>query len=166
MCSYVTSEKIPNWTGFNYLIHEKGENEDIQKVIYLPALPKKLDTVLVMLLQPRAKTERLGLAKRDTIVDQTTDTKAVEAQENSTHKDLKGIIGLGVDGFFIVKTFLGIISKRFEDASLKRLLVESTLFSIYNLFIGTRTVQKMSSLFFRELKLITVLLLICDSYIS
>ena len=93
-------------------------------------MPEKLDTVLVMLLQPRAKTERLGLAKTDIIVDQTTDTKAVEALENPTHKDLKGIIGLGMDGFYIAMTFLGIICKRFEDASLKGLLAESTLFSI------------------------------------
>ena len=30
--SYVAPEKIPTWTGFNYLIHKKGENEDIQKL--------------------------------------------------------------------------------------------------------------------------------------
>ena len=32
LCSYVAPEKIPTWTGFNYLIHKKGENEDIQKL--------------------------------------------------------------------------------------------------------------------------------------
>ena len=53
LCSHVAPEKIPNWTGLNYLIHKKRESEDIQKVIYLPAIdasPAKLDTVLEIVL--------------------------------------------------------------------------------------------------------------------
>ena len=79
LCSYVAPEKIPTWTGFNYLIHKKGENEDIQ-VIYLPSIdtsPTKPDTVLEVLLHSKAKTLNMGFAETDVVVDQTIYAKAV-----------------------------------------------------------------------------------------
>ena len=33
LCSYIAPEKIPTWTGFNYLKHKKGKSEDIQKLL-------------------------------------------------------------------------------------------------------------------------------------
>ena len=38
LCNYLAPEKIPNSTGFNYLIDGKGESEGIQKVFYPPAI--------------------------------------------------------------------------------------------------------------------------------
>ena len=37
LCSYVAAKKVPNWTSFNYLIHKKGESEDIQKSFLPPS---------------------------------------------------------------------------------------------------------------------------------
>ena len=140
LCSYVALEKIPDWTGFNYLIHKKRESEDIQKVIYLPGIhasPAKLDTVLEMLLQSKAKAEHLGLVETDVIVDQAIYAKAVEILENPAHKDLKDFTVLQMGGFHIAMTFIGVIGKRFKDAALEDLLVESTLFGMKSLFIRT-----------------------------
>ena len=54
----------------------------------------------------------------------------MEILENSAHKDLKDFTVLRMSGFHIAMTFIGVIGKRFKDAALKDLLVESTLFGM------------------------------------
>jgi len=131
LCYTFHPSKIPNWTGFNFLLHESGDEEEVQTVTYLPAIdqsPTKLDTVLELLLQSKAKAERLGLQDTDVVVDQAIYAKAVEVMENPTHKDLKRFIVLRLGAFHISSTFIAVIGKRFGDAGLKDLLVESDLF--------------------------------------
>ena len=38
LCSWKNPSNVPNWTDFNYLIHEKGNTEPIHAVTYLPAI--------------------------------------------------------------------------------------------------------------------------------
>ena len=89
----------------------------------------KLDAVLEMLLQSKTKADHLGLAETDTVLGQVIYVKAVEVLENPAHKDLQDF-ALQMVGLHIIITFLGIIGKRFKDASLKDQLVESALFGI------------------------------------
>ena len=73
-------QKIPNWTGFNCLISgtQEGtqeETQEVHQIAYLPAInasPTKLDTVLEILIQSKAKAEFLGLEETDVVMDQFT----------------------------------------------------------------------------------------------
>ena len=129
LCSYVAPENIPTWTGFNYLIHKWGYS----KVIYLPttyASPRKLDTVLEVLLHSKAKTLNMELPETHVVVDHTIYAVPTKFLKNLAHKDLKNFIMLWMGGFCITMTFLGVIGERFKDAGLKGLLVESTVFGM------------------------------------
>ena len=131
LCSEKNPSGIPNWTGFNYLLHEEGDQESLQTVTYLPAInqsPTKLDTVLELLLQSKAKAEHLGLDETDIVVDQAIYAKAVEVLQNPAHQDLKKFIVLRMGGFHIECTFIAVIGKRFSDAGLRDLLIETGLF--------------------------------------
>ena len=131
LCSEKNPSNIPNWTDFNYLLHEEGEQESLQTVTYLPAInqsPTKLDTVLELLLQSKAKAESLGLKETDIVVDQAIYAKAVEILQNPTHADLKKFIVLRMGGFHIACTFISVIGKRFLDAGLRDLMIEADLF--------------------------------------
>lgn len=134
LCTDVNPCKTPNWSGFNYLLHDEGDNEETQFVTYLPAIdqsPTNMDTVLEMLLQSKAKAEHLGLSDTDVVVDQTIYAKAVEIIENPTYKDLKEFIVLRMGAFHTSCVFITVIGKRFGDAGLKDLLIESELFGEY-----------------------------------
>lgn len=131
LCSEKNPTTIPNWTGFNYLLHEEGSQEPLQTVTYLPAIdqsPTKLDTVLELLLQSKAKAEYLGLKETDIVVDQAIYAKAVEILQNPAYLDLKKFIVLRMGGFHIECTFISVIGKRFADAGLRELLIEIVFF--------------------------------------
>ena len=56
------TQKIPNWTGFNYQISPDGYNSD-HNVTYLPAIDKsstQIDTVYKLLNQSVMKASALG----------------------------------------------------------------------------------------------------------
>jgi len=120
--------KIPNWTGFNNLLHDKGGIESIQMVTYLPAInqsPTNPDTVLELLIQSKEKAEHLGLKETDVVADQA---KAVEILSNPNNEDLKSFIVLRLGAFHIALTFITVIGKRFGDAGLKDVLIEANIF--------------------------------------
>jgi len=122
-------KKIPNWTGFNYLI-SKTQEEKVHQIAYLPAInasPTKLDTVLEILIQSKAKAENMGLRETDVVMDQAIYTKAVEVLANPLHKNLKDFIVLRMGAFHTTCIFLAIIGKRFGDAGLRDLIVEADL---------------------------------------
>lgn len=131
--------KVPNWTGFNQILHDNGKDETIQIVAFLPAInqsPTSLDTVLELLLQSKAKAMKIGLSETDVVVDQAIYAKAVDILANPTYKDLKEFIVLRMGAFHIASNFISVIGKRFKDAGLKDILVEAKIlgkitFSIY-----------------------------------
>ena len=135
MCSAATTSLIPNWTGFNFLLHDKGEEEAVQTVTYLPAInqsPTNPDTVLELLIQSKAKAEHLGLEETDVVVDQAIYAKAVEILANPHHTELRKFIVLCMGAFHIASTFITVIGKRFSDAGLQDLLIEANIFGKNN----------------------------------
>ena len=83
-------QKIPNWTGFNYLIC--GDDWDnFHNIGYLPAInqsPTSHDTVLELLSQSKVKAEKLELTETDVVLDMGIYAKAVEIIMNPRYVDL------------------------------------------------------------------------------
>ena len=67
----------------------------------------------------------MELFEADIEIDQVIYVKAVEVQENSTHKDLKDFIALWIGGLRIA-----MIGERPKDSGLKNLLVEPAIFGM------------------------------------
>ena len=122
-------QQIPNWTGFNYLL--TGNDSDIfYKVGYLPAInqsPTSNDTVLELLTQSKLKAEKLGLTETDVVLDMAIYAKAVAILMNPRYLELKKFIVLRLGGFHTMCIFIAVIGKRFGDAGLRDLIVESNL---------------------------------------
>ena len=84
-------QRIPNWTGFNYMI-EKDNGAPIHAITYLPAIdqsPTKMETVLEVLCQSKSKAETLGLTETDVVMDQAIYAKVI------SNTLIKGIIFRG-----------------------------------------------------------------------
>ena len=73
------NNKIPNWTGFNYLITDIVA--DCHKIFYFPSLnsnPTQIETVQEMLYQTKSKGEKLQLEEVDFVCDHSIYCKALE----------------------------------------------------------------------------------------
>ena len=131
-------QTIPNWTGFNYLMCE-NECESFHRIGYLPAInqsPTSHDTVLELLIQSKLKAEKLGLAETDVVLDMAIYSKAVEILMNPKYVDLKRFIVLRLGAFHIMCIYIAVIGKRFGDAGLRDIVVESNI-------LGESSVDKM-----------------------
>ena len=132
-----TLADTPNWTGFNYLLHEQGDEEQVHTITYLPAInqsPTKLETVLELLMQSKEKAEALGLSETDVVLDQAIYAKAVEILQNPTYIDLKRFVVLRMGAFHTACIFIAVIGKRFADAGLRDLIVEARFLGMKNNF--------------------------------
>lgn len=122
-------QKIPNWTGFNYLIW--GDDcDNFHNIGYLPAInqsPTSHDTVLELLSQSKLKAEKLGLTETDVVLDMAIYAKAVEIIMNPRYVDLKKFIVLRLGAFHTMCIFIAVIGKRFGDAGLRDIIVELNL---------------------------------------
>ena len=122
-------QKIPNWTGFNYLLCNEI-SDDYHKIGYLPAInqsPSHHDTVLELLYQSKIKAEKLGLTETDVVLDMTIYSKAVEIILNPRYIDLKKFIVLRLGAFHTTCIFIAVIGKRFGDAGLRDIVIESNI---------------------------------------
>ena len=122
-------QRIPNWTGFNYLISD-DDNNSYHNIEYLPAtnqLPFSHNTVLELLNQFKIKAEKLGLMETDVVLDMAIYSKAVEIFMNPRYIDLKDFIVLPLGAFHMVCIFVAVIGKRFGDAGLCDIIIESNL---------------------------------------
>ena len=114
-------QRIPNWTGFNYLISD-DDNESYHNIEYLPAInqsPSSHDTVLELLNQFKIKAEKLGLMETDVVLDMAIYSKAVEIFMNPRYIDLEDFIVLRLGGFHTTCIFIAVIGKRFGNARLR-----------------------------------------------
>ncbi len=119
---------IPNWTGFNCLLAKQYDTHHV--VAYLPAIdqsPTKLETVKELLLQSKIKAEKLGLLATDVVLDLAIYAKAVEILNMPQHSDMKSFIVLRMGAFHTSCIFLAVIGKRFGDAGLRDVILESNL---------------------------------------
>ena len=127
-CSQETEQVIPGWKGFFYEITE--ETDDKHVVGYLPTIrksPTKNDTVQEVLLLCKEKAESLNLTETDLVLDHAIYSKAVEIIMMERNADLRAFVNLRMGGFHAACIFLCVIGKRFADAGLKDIIVESAL---------------------------------------
>jgi hypothetical protein len=132
-------QEIPNWTGFNYLLSEDQDGGGYHTIGYLPAInqsPTSHDTVLELLTQSKLKAEKIGVEEIDVVLDMAIYAKAFEILMNPRHIDLKNFIVLRLGAFHTMCIFLAVIGKRFGDAGLRDLVIESNL-------LGESSVEQM-----------------------
>ena len=89
--------------------------------------PTKMETVKEELVQCKEKATQLGLSETDLVLDHAIYCKAVEIIMDDRHTNLRDFINLRMGGFQATCVFLGVIGKRFGDAGLKDLIVETGL---------------------------------------
>ena len=97
---------------------------------YVPTIcqsPTKMDVVLEVLKQCKQKAETLNLNETDLVFDHAIYAKAVEIVMNEKFLDLRTFINIQMGGLHAASIFLGVIGKRFKDAGLKDLIIESRL---------------------------------------
>ena len=122
------NQVIPAWKGF---FHEVSPTVDDHYIVgYLPMIrgsPTKMETVKDVLVQCKEKATQLGLSETDLVLDHAIYCKAVEIITDDRHTDLRDFINLRMGGFHATCIFLGVIGKRFADAGLKDLIIETGL---------------------------------------
>ena len=77
--------------------------------------------------QSKIKFEKFGLMEADVVLDMTIYSKAVEIFMNPRYIDLRDFIVLRLGAFHTTCIFIAVIGKRFGDAGLRDLIVESNL---------------------------------------
>ena len=138
-CSVNAEQEIPNWTGFNYLLSDDKEGGDYHVIGYLPAInqsPTSQDTVLELLTQSKLKAEKIDLEEIDVVLDMAIYAKAFKILMNPRYIDLKNFIVLRLEAFHTMCIFIAVIGKRFGDAGLRNLVIESNL-------LGESSVEQM-----------------------
>ena len=118
-------QQIPSWTGFNIMTRSK---EPVSKdvIAYLPTInapATELTTVNEILRQSEDIRRRLSLSEIVVVMDQALYAKACEVVWKN--RDLYGYILLRLGTFHIICNVLSIIGKRFQDAGLRDICIES-----------------------------------------
>jgi hypothetical protein len=127
-CSKEIEQIISGWKGFFHEISQSNDSTD--SVGYLPPInksPTRMDTVQEILFQCRDKAKALNLEEADLVLDHAIYSKAIEVLMHENNSELRGFINLRMGGFHTVCIFLGVIGKRFMDASLMDMIIESGL---------------------------------------
>ena len=122
-------QQISNWTGFIYLLCD-NDSDDYHKIGYLPSInqsPTSHDTVLELLSQSKLQAEKLGLTETDVVLHMAIYAKAVEVLMNPRYVDLKKFVVLRLGAFHTMCIFIAVIGKRFGDAGLRDIIIESNL---------------------------------------
>ena len=116
---------LPSWTGFNHLLSEVEVPP--QSVIgYLPVIdgsPTEMNTVLTILQRSVQIADKLNLETVVLVMDQAIYCKAQIIRWRNAQFMKRLVIRLGA--FHTAMSFLGCIGKRFRDAGLQDILIES-----------------------------------------
>ena len=118
-------QKIGSWTGFNIKVHDK-ENIVDSNVGYLPTInapATSRSTVNEILNRSLSIMHSLNLTSITCVFDQAIYCKALEIK--SKNVDICKPVVLRLGTFHTLCTMLSIIGKRFQDAGLKDLCIES-----------------------------------------
>ena len=108
-------------------------------ILYLPSINHSLtkyEVVQEILLQCKEKAETLGLETADLVLDHAIYSKALEILLKEGNEVLKTFMNLRMGEFHVCCSFLAVIGKRFRDAMLKYLIIES------GLHLGDGTVEQ------------------------
>ena len=120
-------QSVPGWTGFNIVANR---NEVPQKSVVgycqlIDASPTDLSTVYTLLKKSVTMANRLGLEDTVIVLDQAIYAKALEIVWKQ-QQEFKSVV-LMMGDFHIACVFLAVIGKRFGDAGLRDLLIESRI---------------------------------------
>lgn len=123
-----TSESsLPGWTGFNTQL-SSTKSIPITKIGYLPVLdgnPSDISTVNSILLKSLEIADELQLPCIVLVMDEAIYSKAQQIRWNND-EFLKRIV-LRLGDFHVAMSFLAILGKRFGDAGLQDVFIESQL---------------------------------------
>ena len=118
-------QSVPSWTGFNILV--RNDQEVVKdNVGYLPTInapATNMSTVYEVLTKSLQIKDTLNLQSIVVVFDQALYAKATEIKwkHREQFKDL--VLRMGV--FHTICTFLSVIGKRFQDAGLRDVIIES-----------------------------------------
>ena len=118
-------QSVPSWTGFNILV--RNDHEVVKdNVGYLPTInapATNMSTVYEVLTKSLQVKDTLNLQSIVVVFDQALYAKATEIKwkHREQFKDL--VLRMGV--FHTICTFLSVIGKRFQDAGLRDVIIES-----------------------------------------
>lgn len=118
---------IPAWTGFNTMLQEKKVPREcsIGYCQVIDASPTELPTVNTVLKQSMKMADQLGQNDVIVVFDQAIYAKALEIIWQD-HDQFKCVV-LRLGTFHTICAFLAAIGKRFGDAGLTDILVESEI---------------------------------------
>ena len=118
-------QQTPGWSGFNSLLHRHDEirHSAIGYLPIIPTSPTQLSTVYLLLQRSIAVADELKQESVVIVCDQAIYSKAQEIV--CKHRDQFSRVVLRMGGFDIALTFLAVIGKRFGDAGLSDIMVES-----------------------------------------
>ena len=122
-------QQLPSWKGFFHLVFPQTDTTCFT-ISYLPSnndSPTKYEVVQEVLLECQAKAETLNLDVADLVLDHAIYCKALDILLKEGNESLKSFINLRMGGFHASCNFLAVIGKRFGDAGLKDLIIESGL---------------------------------------
>ena len=116
---------IPSWTGFNIKIHDR----DIilkSSVHYLPCLDAPVteySSIMEVMNRALKTKESLKLSEKVCVFDQSIFAKAAEIKWRDPFKYKSCVLLLGT--VHTIMTYMNVISKRFKDAGLRDVLIQS-----------------------------------------
>ena len=122
-------QQLPSWKGFFHLVFPQTDTTCLT-ISYLPSIndsPTKYEVVQEVLLECQVKAETLNLDVADLVLDHAIYCKALDILLKEGNESLKSFINLHMGGFHASCNFLAVIGKRFGDAGLKDLIIESGL---------------------------------------
>ena len=135
--AYFTDGTLPSWTGFNQLL-SKVEVPSKSVIGYLPIIdisPTEMDTILNILKQSVDIADKLKLGTIVLVMDQAIYAQLIRWRNPQYMEKL--VIRLGV--FHTAISFLGCLGKRFRDAGLRDIVIESEIIatgSVNGVFTG------------------------------
>lgn len=123
----VNPQSVPGWTGYN-MVARRDEVPEKSVVGYcqlIDASPTELSTVYTLLKKSVSMANRLGLGDTLVVLDQAIYAKALEVIWKQQQEFESVVLMMGA--FHVACVFLAVIGKRFGDAGLRDLLIESRI---------------------------------------
>ena len=112
------TKKIPNYTGFNCLIHPVECTDDVHTVSGLSSINQsqtRMDTVLQVLKVNIQKAKKLFLGEVYIVFDHALYSKALEIIMNQILEDLRGFCNIRMGPFHAIMEFLAVNDLRFGE---------------------------------------------------
>ena len=119
------TQQTPGWAGFNALLQVNAviRPSVVGYLPVIPASPTEMSTVYHLLQRSLAIADSLGQHSIPVVLDQAIFAKAKEVMWKHRQQFARVVLMMG--GFHTSMVFMGVIGKRFGDAGLHDIMVES-----------------------------------------